>query len=135
MKTRAWPVVLALMLLQSTAASQEPYEQGWCKNFGLFFHQATSWREQGTTIKQSFEIMAQAHRQKAEGATPLPQDAAQTFETITMGIVVHVYKHPMYSVFGPEMNRNMAQSRCERVGAENFVKEIDTTMRKLLSQK
>jgi hypothetical protein len=65
----------------------------------------------------------------------MPQGAAQTYETLVMGVVVHVYKHPMYRAFGPEMNRNMAQSRCERVGAANFMKEIDTEMRKLVSQK
>ena len=135
MKTRVWTVVLALMLLQGAAASQEPNEQAWCKNFGLAFHQITSWREQGTTIKQSFEIMAQAHRQTAEGSTPMPQDAAQFYETLMMGMVVHVYKHPMYRAFGPEMNRNRAQSRCERVGATNFMKEIDTETRILVSQK
>ena len=135
MKTRAWSAVLALMLLQGAAASQETNEQAWCKNFGLAFHQITSWREQGKTIKQSFEIMAQAHRQTA-GPTPMPQDAAQFYETLMMGMVAHVYMHPMYRTFGPEMNRNMAQARCERVGAANFMLEIDKeTGRKLVSQK
>jgi hypothetical protein len=63
----------------------------------------------------------------------MPQDVVQTHQTLMMGVVVHVYKHPMYRTFGPEMNRNMAQARCERVGAENFMKDIDTEMRKLAS--
>ena len=135
MKTRVWTVGLALMLLQGAAASQEPYEQAWCKNLALAFHQVTLGREQGKTIKESFEIMAQAHRQIAEGSTSAPQDVLQAFEILTIGVVVHVYKHPLYRAFGPEMNRNMAQSRCERVGAYNFMDEIGTETRKLVSQK
>ena len=134
-KTRVWTLVLALMLLQGTAFSQEPYEQEWCKNFGLAFHQVTSWREQGTPLKQSLEIMAQAQREVAEGSKPMPKDAAQTYQIVLIGVVVHVYMHPIHRTFGPEMNRNMAQSRCERVGVANFMLDIDKEMRKLVSQK
>ena len=131
MKTSIRTVVLTLMLLQGSATSQESYAQEWCNNLGLAFHQVTSWREQGTTMKQSMEVMAQAQRE----TTSMPKDLAQTYRTLMLGVIVHVYKHPMYRGFGPEMNRNLAQERCEQVGAENFMKDIDTGMRKLISQK
>ena len=135
METRVWTVVFALMLLQGAVASQEPNDPAWCKNFGLLFHQYTSWREQGKTVKQSLEYIAQTNRELVERSNPVSQDTVKVFNTLAIGVVVHVYQHPMYRAFGPEMNRNMAQSRCEQVGAENFMLEIDKEMRKLVSQK
>ena len=135
MKSKGWIVGLTLMLLQGAAAAQVSNEQAWCNNLGLAFHQVTSWREQGKTIKESFEIMARAHRQTTETSTSMRQEVVKTLQTIMMGVVIHVYKHPMYGVFGPEMNRTAAQAQCERVGVEQFMKDIDTEMRKLVSQK
>ena len=47
------------------------------------------------------------------------------FSDRLLGIVFHVYLNPAYRAFGPEMNRNMVQSRCERIGAERFMLELD----------
>ena len=124
-KATVGAMVLAVLVLHSSAASQERNEQEWCKNFGLFFHQITTDRDKGTTLKDNMEVWARAKREQAEINAHVPQELYQTMGTLTIGIVFHVYLNPAYRAFGPEMNRTMVQSRCERIGAERFMLELD----------
>jgi hypothetical protein len=124
-KATVGAMVLAVLGLHSSAASHERKEQEWWKNFGLFFHHITTDRDQGTTLKDHMEVWARATREQAEINAPVPQELSQTMGTLTIGIVFHVYLHPAYRAFGPERNRNRVQSRCERIGAERFMLELD----------
>jgi hypothetical protein len=56
-------------------------------------------------------------------------------ETFFVGAVFNVYKNPPYSALGPEMNRNIVQSKYDTIGPTNFMMEVDKWWREFARQK
>src|SRR5262249_6943354 len=132
LKTLVFTVPLILILLEGSASSQSKYEKEWCNNFGLLFHTVTSWRDQQKTLKESMEMMAKLFREHPEVNTEYPN---KSFETVFVGVIFNVYGNPSYRAFGPEMNRNIVQSRCDSIGPANFIMEVDKWWRESFRQK
>ena len=125
-------IFLTLIVLKGSASSQGPYNKEWCNTLGLVFHQVTSWRDQQITLKDSLDIMAKLVRERPEVNTEYPHKVMETF---FVGAVFNVYKNPSYSSFGPEMNRNIVQSRYDTIGPTNFMMEVDKWWREFARQK
>jgi hypothetical protein len=92
---------------------------------GLAFHGITAAREQGTSLKDTLDLMAQRVQQAPDEGIPLTV-------RLHMGILVawNVYANPLYKRFGPEMNKLTAQERCKLIGVVAFLKELETFLHK-----
>jgi hypothetical protein len=131
LKTIVFTVLLTVILLKVSASSQGKYDREWCDVVGQIFHQVTSWRDQGKTVKESLEIMAKFVREHPEVNAEYPNKG---FETVFGGVIFNVYSNPSYRAFGPEMNRNIVQSKCDKIGPANFITEVDTWWREYVRQ-
>ncbi len=43
-------------------------------------------------------------------------------------VITNIYQNPLYKTLGPEMNKMLAESRCNRIGTQSFMTELLESM-------
>jgi hypothetical protein len=110
---------------QAQGATDQQYVTELCRGFGQHFEILTVSRDKGISWKDELDSYAKFLQERPVEGIP-----SHYMVYLAQLMIGNVYYNPLYKHFGPAMNKLTAESRCKQIGAEAFVNELQTFMKK-----